>query len=125
MSKYVLLALTEQVARQTIALVLNLPKTMVTTELGRQLLRSGLGVGANYRAASRGQSDPDLLTKLKKVEEEADESMFWLEHLMSVGLDQSTTAGAKKLHDLCDEVTALTVAAVKTLRQRIAAKRKH
>jgi len=49
---------------------------MVMMELGRQLLRAGTGVGANYRAARRAQSDPDLLTKLKKVEEESDESMF-------------------------------------------------
>jgi four helix bundle protein len=97
---------------------------MVMRELGRQLLRSGLGVGANYRAASRSQSDPDLLAKLKKVEEEADESMFWLEHLMLVGLDPTLTASAKRLHDRCDQVTALTVTAIRTLRQRIAAKRR-
>jgi len=112
------------VANLTVRFVLSLPTTMVMRELGRQLLRSGTGVGANYRAASRSQSDADLLSKLKKVEEEADESMFWLEHLMLAGLDPTLTTWAKTLHDRCDQVTALTVTAIKTVRQRIAAKRK-
>ena len=93
MPDYPLRRLTADVAQSTIALVLSLPRNMVMMELGRQLLRAGLGVGANYRAAHRAQTDPDLLTKLKKVEEESDESMFWLEHLLMVGLDPMGVSG--------------------------------
>ena len=97
---------------------------MVMMELGRQLLRAGTGAGANYRAAHRAQSDPDLLTKLKKVEEESDESMFWLEEILLVGLDPALTLSAKQLHARCDEVTALVVTAIKTVRGRIQTRRK-
>jgi len=124
MPDYPLRRLTADVAHSTIALVLSLPRNMVMMELGRQLLRAGLGVGANYRAAHRAQTDPDLLTKLKKVEEESDESMFWLEHLLTVGLDPTLTAQAKALLDKCDQVTALSVTSIKTVRRRIAAARK-
>ena len=58
------------------------------------------------------------------VEEESDESMFWLEHLLMVGLDPTLTAQAKALLDKCDQVTALSVTSIKTVRRRIAAARK-
>ena len=50
--------------------------------------------------------------------------MFWLEHLLFVGLDPAQTASAKKLHGLCDDVTAVAVAAIKTVRHRIAANKR-
>lgn len=124
MREYPLRSLTAEVAHSTVTFVLRLPRTMVMMELGRQLLRAGTGVGANYRAARRAQSDPDLLTKLKKVEEESDESMFWLDHILLVGLNPALAVSAKQLHGRCDEVTALVVTAIKTVRRRIEAKRK-
>jgi four helix bundle protein len=124
MREYPLRSLTAEVAHSTVMFVLKLPRNMVMMELGRQLLRAGTGVGANYRAAHRAQSDPDLLTKLKKVEEESDESMFWLEQILLVGLNPPLKLSAKHLHSRCDEVTALVVTAIKTVRGRIAAKRK-
>jgi len=50
--------------------------------MGRQLLRCATWVGANYRAACRGQSRADVLVKLAIVEQEADESLYWLEMLV-------------------------------------------
>ena len=50
--------------------------------IGKQLLRSGTSIGANYRASCRAKSTADILNKLSIVEEEADESMFWIELLI-------------------------------------------
>ena len=125
MATYALDRLTPQVAHLTLKIVRALPDHWIARELGRQLLRSGTGVAANYRAARRAQSAAALIAKLKKVEEEADESMLWMELLQSEVTAASLAASAKELLGLCDEVTALSVAAVRTTRKRIRAKRAH
>ena len=56
-----------------------LQKSMANEVMGRQLIRSSSSVGANYRAACKAKSSPDFINKLKIVEEEADESVYWLE----------------------------------------------
>src|SRR5437016_7287465 len=56
-----------------------LPKTETARILGRQLLRAGTSVGANYRAAARARSQADFISKLGVVEEECDESAYWME----------------------------------------------
>lgn len=84
--------------------------------IGRQLLRSATSVGANYRAACRGKSTADVIAKLAIVEEEADESMYWLELLVD-----SNLVAAEKMQELseeADELVAMTVASIKTLRSR-------
>ena len=73
---------TKQFALRIIRLVEGLPKNKVTDVIGRQLLKSGTSVGANYRAACRAKSKADFIYKLGIVEEEADESLFWLELLV-------------------------------------------
>jgi len=70
---------TKQLAPQTIALVDSLPKTRSADALARQFVRSGTSVGSNYRSACRGKSIDDVIAKLGIVEEEADESIYWLE----------------------------------------------
>ena len=62
-----------------IQLVEKFPNSKTADVIGRQILRSATSVGANYRAACRAKSSPDMLNKLKIVEEEADESLYWLE----------------------------------------------
>jgi four helix bundle protein len=118
MTEYALDRLTPQVAQLTVKLALALPDRWIARELGRQLLRSGTGVAANYRAAKRAQSAKDLITKLKKVEEEADESMLWTELLLIPGVTSGLTAPTRELQGLCNEVTALSVAATRTTRER-------
>jgi four helix bundle protein len=54
--------------------------------MGKQVLRSGTSVGANYRAACRARSKPDFISKLGIVLEEADETVFWLELLIESGM---------------------------------------
>jgi four helix bundle protein len=122
MPEYALDTLTPQVAGLTLRIVRALPDYWVARELGRQLLRSGTGVPVNYRAARRAQSGADLIAKLKKVEEEADESQLWL-GLLAADSPASVEDAAKRMAALCDGVTALAVAAVRTSRRRIRLKR--
>lgn len=65
-------------ALSVIDLIDEMPKTMAADVLSRQLLRSATSVGANYRSACKAKSTPDFINKLKIVEEEADESEYWL-----------------------------------------------
>lgn len=82
----------------------------------RQLVRSATSVGANYRAACRAKSERDMLAKLAIVEEEADESVFWLEILTESGLLQESET-ADFIRE-ADEIVALTVSSIRTLRAR-------
>jgi four helix bundle protein len=107
---------TRGIALRVIRLVEALPKTRTADVLGRQLLRSGTSIGANYRAACRGVSRADVISKLGDVEEEADESLYWLELLIDAGI-----VSAKRLQQLTkevDEILAMTVASIRTLRAR-------
>jgi len=67
---------TKRAALDVIRLVDSMPRRLSTDVLGRQILRSSTSVGANYRAACRGKSRPDMISKLQTVEEETDESIF-------------------------------------------------
>ena len=70
---------TKEFSLRILKLVAALPKTIEGRAIANQLVRSGTSVGANYRAACRGRSKAEFLAKLGTVEEEADESAFWLE----------------------------------------------
>jgi len=82
-----------------------------------QLIRSSSSVGANYRAACRGKSDRDFLNKLKIVEEEADESMFWLEILLEISNKEHQEI--KRLHGEANELLSITVASIKTVKSKM------
>lgn len=72
---------TKRFGLRIVRLVRSLPVEFVAQEIGRQLLRSGMSVGANCRAAFRGRSPAEYRAKLGIVEEEADEAGYWLELL--------------------------------------------
>ncbi len=108
---------TKQIALRVIRVVESLPKTMTGDVLGRQLLRSGTSIGANYRAACRGRSTADVVAKLGIVEEEADESIFWIELLIGAKLIRASQL-TPLLAEL-GEILAMTVASQKTLRKRL------
>ena len=76
---------TKQFALRTMRLFRSLPRSPEVDVVGRQLVRSGTSVAANYRAACRGRSHAEFLAKLCIVVEEADESLFWLEMLVESG----------------------------------------
>jgi four helix bundle protein len=105
---------TKNYALRVIKAVQALPSDRVANVLGSQLLRAGTSVGANYRAVCRAKSTADFLNKLKIVEEECDESLFWMELLIESG-----TLTQRKLGELMkegDEILAIIVAALKTTR---------
>ena len=107
---------TKKLALRIIRVVEALPKNRSADVIGKQLLRSATSVGANYRAACRGKSALDVIAKLGIVEEEADESIYWMELLIEGGFIPET-----KLKDLLtetNEIVAMTVASIKTLRAR-------
>ena len=77
---------TKDVAVRVIRLLEALPNNHAGDIIARQIGRSGTSVGANYRAAARAKSQADMVNKLKIVEEEADETLFWLELIRDVNL---------------------------------------
>ena len=107
---------TKQLALRVIKLVEALPRGTTTSIIGRQVLRSATSVGANYRAACRARSTADMIAKLKIVEEEADETLYWLELLVEAGIMPS--ARLEPLMTETNEIVAMTVASIKTLRRR-------
>ncbi len=77
---------TKAFALRILALVKSLPKTITGRAIGNQLIRSGTSVGANYRAACRGRSKAEFISKLAIVIEESDECEYWLELIIEGGL---------------------------------------
>ena len=72
---------TKQFALRVIRLVESLPRGRTADVIGNQLLHSGTSVGANYREACRAKSNADFISKMGTVEEETDESLYWMELL--------------------------------------------
>jgi four helix bundle protein len=107
---------TKRFGLSVIRLVETLPRSRTAEILGRPLLRAGTSVGANYRAACRGKSAADVVAKLGIVEEEADESIYWIELLVEAGVVAPNSADLLKKE--ANELLAMTVASIKTLRSR-------
>ena len=93
-----------------------LPKTTVGRALAAQLVRSGTPVAANYRAARRAKSAAHFLSKLGDVEEEADETLFWLELLEESGLVPKKRLAALKQE--ADELVTIVVASINNAKKR-------
>ena len=102
----------QQFALRVIRLVESLPKTRTANVIGNQLLDSATSVGANYRAACRGRSKSEFISKLGIVEEEADESVYWLEMLIAAKVVK-LNAVAELLKE-ANELTAIVAASRKT-----------
>lgn len=109
-------ARTMQIGLRAMRVAQALPQEWAAQHVGHQLLRSATSVGANYRAACRGRSPADVIAKLKIVEEEADESLYWMEILLEAGLMSKRRIAP--LMQETDEVLAMVVASIKTLRAR-------
>ncbi|MDQ6631117.1 MAG: four helix bundle protein [Verrucomicrobiota bacterium] len=106
---------TKLFALDIIKFVESLPKDETSRILGRQLLRSGTSVGANYRAAKRAKSNADFIHKMGTVEEEDDECGYWLELLITS--KKSVGLSADSLLTEADELVAITVASINTARR--------
>jgi four helix bundle protein len=106
-------------AARTIRFVEVLPNGPRKWSLGRQLLDSGTSQAAQYRAACRAQSRRDFISKMKRMEEEADESALWLALLRTSGLAGSLQVEAAALEAEFEELTAIAVASIKTARKAL------
>ncbi len=93
---------TKRFAIRIVRLFRLLPKTDEARTIGRQLLRSGTSVAANYRAVCRARSKAEFIAKIGVVVEEADETVFWLELLIDTGI-----IAREKLNDLLKEANEL------------------
>lgn len=106
---------TKRFALEVIRFAERLPPEETSRILRRQLLRAGTSVGANYRAASRARSTPDFISKMGVVEEEADETAYWLELLEES--DKVTLGTTASLHREATELVAIAVSSIKTARK--------
>jgi four helix bundle protein len=93
----------------------NIPKSREFDAWARQLIRSSSSVGANYRASQRAKSTADFINKLKIVEEETDESIYWLELFQEVLVPSKKEI--KQLKQEANELLAIVVASIKTARK--------
>ena len=106
---------TKRFALRVMSLVEALPRGKTADIIGRQLVRSGTSVAANYRAACRAKSRADFISKMGTVEEETDESMFWMELLVESGMVQEQLL--KDLMSESQEILAIIVSSIRTVRK--------
>ena len=122
MTEKEMLQRTKAFALRIMKLVDALPKTTAGRAIGNQLIRSGTSVPANYRAACRGRSRAEFIAKLGVVEEEADESAFWLELIIDGSLLTHNRVAAllKEATEITAMMAASKMTARKTTRSQIA-----
>lgn len=106
---------TKKFALRIIKLVNALPNTISGRAIGNQLIRCGTSIAANYRAACRARSKTEFIAKLGIVEEEADESIFWIEMLVESGLVKASLV--KSLLQENNEILSIIIASKKTARK--------
>lgn len=106
---------TKQYALRVIRLVNSLPPTAAARTIGDQLLRSGTSVASNYRTACRARSRAEFCSKLGIVEEESDESVFWMELIVESGMLKA--AKVAELMKEGHEITAVIVTSINTARR--------
>ena len=107
---------TKKFALRVIKMAGNLPRSVTADVLGRQTLRSGTSVAANYREACRARSRAEMVSKLGQVEQELDETLLWLELLV-----ESEIAPAARMAELqreTEELLRIVVASIKTLKAK-------
>ena len=105
---------TKEFALRIINLVETFPNTFLGRHVGGQLIRSGTSVPANYRAACRARSNADFIAKMGIVEEEADESAFWIEFAVDTKMVKPECVA--ELLDEADQLVAIFVSSINTAR---------
>lgn len=109
-------ARTLEFALRVVRLCESLPKSRTSDIIGRQLLRCGTSVGANYHAACRARSRPDFVAKMGIVEEECDECIYWMELLIRAEILHERLL--KDLVKETNEILSMVIASRKTARSR-------
>ncbi len=107
---------TKMVGLKTIELLELLPNKIAAWAIGKQIVRSATSVGANYRAACRAKSVADYIHKLKIVEEECDETIFWLEILVESKL--VSKSDLIEINNEANQLLAIFIATIKTLKSK-------
>lgn len=107
---------TKEFAIRIIKFVAGLPYNKISEVLGKQLLKSGTSIGANYREAIRSESHNDFIHKIGIIQKEAEESQYWLELFESVNIGDPKERQWLFLE--CCELLAIFTATVKTAKQR-------
>lgn len=105
---------TRAFALRVIRLTESFPSTQTANVIRNQMLRSGTSVGANYRAACRAKSKADFISKMGTVEEEADETVYWIELSIDAGI--VTAKRVQWLLDEAQQILSIVVASIKTAR---------
>jgi four helix bundle protein len=105
---------TKAFALRIIRLAESLPDTPTARVMRNQMLRYGPAVGANYRAACRAKSKPDFISKMGTVEEEADETVYWMELLIDAEIVKRSLIS--DLLKEADEILSIVVTSIKTAR---------
>ena len=108
---------TKGIGLSIIKLIDMIPNTVAGRAIANQLIRSATSVGANYRAACRAKSKPDFINKLKIVEEEADETLYWVELIEESKL--ITNQNLTELKKEINEIIAIVVASIKTTKEKL------
>ena len=108
-------------ALRIIKLSESLPNNITGRTIGNQIIRSGTSPGANYRSACLGKSDKDFLNKLKMVEEELDETLYWLELLVESGLIKENLIDDLMKENL--ELLKIIVSSITTMKKKLNSKK--
>lgn len=114
---------TKKFALDVFKFLSKLEKNKAVEVVSFQLFKSSSSVAANYRAVCRGKSTADFLNKLKIVDEEADESLFWLEFIQGLEIECDSNELNKMIKE-ADELVAIFSAAIKTIKEKTILKTK-
>ncbi len=117
MTKEELKKRTKLFAIRVFKLIDTLPKTKSTDVIAYQILKSSSSVAANYRAVCRGKSEGDFLNKLKIVDEEADETLFWLEFIQELELKCDNKELSLLIKE-ADELVSIFSASIRTIKSK-------
>lgn len=112
---------TKRLGLHVIRFVEILPQNYTSRVIVNQILRCALSVGANYRAVCRAKSDKDFINKMKIVEEECDETIYWLEIMEESGLAKIEVVTPLKRE--AKEILAMIVASINTMSKNLKSKK--
>lgn len=117
MTKEELKKRTKKFAVRVVKFILSVEKNKAVDVISFQILKSASSTAANYRSACRGKSSADFLNKLKVVDEEADETLFWLEFINELEFNCDKKELALLMKE-ADELVSIFSAAIKTIKSK-------
>ncbi|MCX8094202.1 MAG: four helix bundle protein [Candidatus Goldbacteria bacterium] len=107
--------LTKKLGIEVIKFTSTLPHNLPSKIIANQIIKSSTSVGANYRSVYRARSKAEFIAKLGLVEEETDETLYWLEILQETGIVSETSI--KEIYLIAKQILAMTIASLKTAKK--------